>query len=105
MTAIEILETRRPEIEALCAKYGVSRLRLFGSSVRDDWNPESSDFDFLAEFGPPPEGIKYWSQPYAFGYELEELLGRHVDVVDWKAARKPEFRHAASAEAKEWYAA
>lgn len=105
MTAIQTLETQRDEVENLCRRYRVARLRLFGSSVRDDWDPETSDFDFLAEFSQPPAGMNGFKQLFGFSAELEALLGRPVDVVDWAAARKPHFRAAAEAGALEWYAA
>ena len=98
-------ETRRNEVEKLCRKYGVKRLRVFGSCLRSDWDPKSSDFDFLAEFGSPPPGINLFTQLFGFAAELEGSLDRRVDVVDWKAAKKPHFRESVEAEAKEWYAA
>jgi uncharacterized protein len=105
MGPLEILAEHRPEIEALCEKYGVTRLRLFGSALRPEWNPEKSDFDFLAEFTDPPPGQNLFSQLFSFGVDMEDLLGRKIDIVDWKAVTKPIFREAAEAEAQEWYAA
>ncbi|HEY3779800.1 MAG TPA: nucleotidyltransferase domain-containing protein [Fimbriimonadaceae bacterium] len=105
MNAIAVLEKSRTQIEALCAKYGVLRLRLFGSSVRQDWNFDRSDFDFLADFGEPPAGIASYVQLFGFIADLEELLGRHVDVVDLNAVSKPNFKENATIESQEWYAA
>jgi predicted nucleotidyltransferase len=105
MSAQEYLASKRSEIEALCRKYGVVRLRLFGSAVRDDWNEQTSDFDFLAEFTDPPDGLNLFRQFFGFLVDLEDVVGRRVDVVDWKAATKPNFRAIAESEAKEWYAA
>ena len=39
----------RDELHALCQKLRVTRLRLFGSAVRDDFGPES-DIDLLVEY-------------------------------------------------------
>lgn len=105
MTGIEVLAQHRQEIEALCLKYGVQRLLVFGSTVRDDWDAGKSDFDFLAEFGPPPPGVNLFRQQFGLIADLEAVLGRHVDVVDWNAMRKPIFRRLAEAEAQEFYAA
>lgn len=105
MRAEEELAKYREGIEALCRKYHVKRLRLFGSAVRDDWDPDKSDFDFLAEFHEPPGTMSLGVQFFGLAYELEELLGRRVDLVDWKTTRKPVFREAAEREAVEWYAA
>ena len=105
MSPLAMTESKRDEVAALCRRYGVLRLRLFGSAVRSDWNPDMSDLDFLAEFGPPPEGVNLFDQQFGLLVDLERLFGRSVDVVDWNAAKKPIFRQLAEAEARELYAA
>jgi len=104
-SALTFLDSYADEIKRLCRKYGLVRLRLFGSSVREDWNANTSDLDFLAEFGPPPDGVNYFKQLFGFSADLEDLLGRPVDIVDWNAARKPHFRTCAEENAQELYAA
>ena len=47
---------RREEVRALCRRFGVRRLALFGSAARDDFDPERSDLDFLYEFEAKPPG-------------------------------------------------
>ncbi len=101
---MEHLRSKHDGIEELCRKYAVKRLRLFGSALREDWDPTSSDFDFLAEFG-PPVGMNAFDQFMGFLFDLEALLGRDVDVVDWNAARNPFFKRHAERSAKELYAA
>ena len=71
-----------------CRRYGVVRLDLFGSALRDDFVPAESDFDLLVEFGP--------MEPYArvdayFGLlqELRDLLGSKVDLVMAGAVKNP----------------
>jgi len=44
---------RQREIAALCRRYGVHRLALFGSIVGGDFDSASSDVDVVVEFGPP----------------------------------------------------
>jgi predicted nucleotidyltransferase len=105
MGGLEILESNRSEIEALCVAYGVDRLRVFGSATRADWNPESSDFDFIADFAPPPAGIDLFQQQFSLLVKLERVLGRSVDLVDASAITKPIFREIIEAEGREWYAA
>lgn len=105
MNGLEILESKRSEIEALCVAYGVDRLRVFGSTARPDWNPECSDFDLLADFGPPPAGIDLFQQQFSLLVKLERLLHRRVDLVDASAITKPIFREIIEAEGREWYAA
>jgi predicted nucleotidyltransferase len=105
VSPLAMIESKRDEVAAICRRYGVRRLRLFGSAVRADWNPEKSDLDFLAEFGPPPQGVNLFDQQFGLLVDLERLFGRSVDVVDWNAAKKPIFRQVAEAEARELYAA
>lgn len=104
MDAYRALEIKRVEIEALCKTFGVNRLRVFGSALRGDWSPESSDYDFLAEFGDPPPGINKFHQLVDFILALEALLSRRVDVVDWTAAKNPIFRKNAEESAQLFYA-
>ena len=41
----------RSGISAICKRYHIHRLEVFGSAARgDDFNPASSDADFLVEF-------------------------------------------------------
>jgi predicted nucleotidyltransferase len=86
---IATIETHVPDIIRLCEEYGISRLELFGSAVTGEFNPETSDFDFLVEY---PQGYDYgpWgSRPEDFKEELEQLLGRKVDLVVFKNIRNP----------------
>jgi predicted nucleotidyltransferase len=77
---VPVLEDRRQAIAELCARFGVVRLDVFGSALRDDFRPGQSDLDLLVEFGP--------MDPFAladayFGLleELRGLLGVKVDLV------------------------
>lgn len=78
----------RSGISAICQRYGIRRLEVFGSAARgDDFNPESSDADFLVEFAPDarPDLHSYYGAKAA----LEQLLGRGVDLVEPGAVRNP----------------
>ncbi len=46
------IEYKRRELEALCERRGVECLALFGSALRDDFDPEKSDLDFPVTFCP-----------------------------------------------------
>ena len=84
-----IIEAKKPEIIALCRKYGVIRLDLFGSATGPNWDPERSDFDFVIEFADYGPGI--FVRFIDFGDEMERLLGRRVDLISEKRM-KPRFR-------------
>lgn len=47
-----LIDVKREEIAAACQRYGIQRLFVFGSALRDDFRPEESDIDLLVEFGP-----------------------------------------------------
>lgn len=82
------IENKRESIVDLCRKYGVVRMDVFGSVLRDDYEPGKSDVDLLVEFGP--------RDPYALAEayfdmldELRELLGGPVDLVMSGAIKNP----------------
>jgi predicted nucleotidyltransferase len=79
MTAAELpIRFDRRKVAEFCRQRGIRKLSLFGSVVRDDFDPQRSDVDVLAEFEPGAlngVGLDY------FGYadELAEILGHRVD--------------------------
>ncbi len=44
------VERHRAAIEELCRRYGVTKLDVFGSATREDFDEARSDVDFLVEF-------------------------------------------------------
>ena len=44
-----VLARKIPDIAAVCERYGVAHLNLFGSAAGPDFDPDSSDYDFLVE--------------------------------------------------------
>lgn len=60
----------------IATKYGVSRVKLFGSRARGDNKPDS-DYDFLISRGRMRSLLQY----SAFVAELESVLDTHVDVI------------------------
>jgi predicted nucleotidyltransferase len=100
----ELIRTRRADLEALCRRYAVRRLRHFGSAVSGAFDPQRSDLDFLVEFD-VPVGMNRFDQFFGLREELTALFDRRVDLVDSRAAQNPYFRKQAEAEAVELYAA
>jgi len=77
---VAVLENKSGAIAALCRRYGVVRLDVFGSALRDDFRPGQSDVDLLVEFAPMEPYAK--AQAYfALRNELRALLGVEVDLV------------------------
>lgn len=105
VNALEILGSRRSEVEALCKAYAVRRLRLFGSAANLNWNPATSDFDFVVEFDAAPPGMHLFDQYIEFKEKLERLLDRTVDLVELSAVRNDFFKRNLERTARDWYAA
>ncbi len=47
----DAIEKNRDQIAALCQRFGVRRLEMFGSAASGSFDPERSDVDFLLDFG------------------------------------------------------
>ena len=77
-----ILAQLRSVLPTLRAKYGVVRLSVFGSAVRDEMDG-GSDIDLLVEFERVPGFFKFVEMED----ELSELLQRKVDLVMRPALR------------------
>lgn len=77
---VQIIEARRDSLIALCRKYGVFRLYVFGSALRDDFRPGESDIDLLVDFG-SMDGRSKAHAYFDLLEELQGLLGRRVDLV------------------------
>jgi len=75
---------RQSDVAALCRKFGVARLDVFGSAARgNDFSPDRSDADFLVTF--TPAGRNDLAAFADFKDALEVLLGRPVDLVEREA--------------------
>lgn len=80
----ELLKEKREEILRIASRHGVHRIRVFGSVVRGEAT-EDSDVDFLIDVEGPTTP---WF-PGGLVADLEQLLGRRVDVVEPDALREP----------------
>lgn len=77
----------RKEIAALCRRYGVKKLALFGSAARGELTPES-DVDLMVEFGPASK-VSLWDMP-KLQEEFSALFGRRrVDLVPPEVMKNP----------------
>lgn len=76
----ELLKSKRHEILAIAARHGARNVRVFGSVARGEAGPES-DLDILVEMEPGTSLMDH----IALMQDLEDLLGRKVDVVSDKA--------------------
>ncbi len=78
----DVLNLLREHKPTLAQRYGVTKLALFGSIVRNQMS-ENSDIDILVGFdGPTTSKAHFGTRFY-----LEDLLGCPVDLVTDKALR------------------
>jgi predicted nucleotidyltransferase len=77
---IAMLSDKQEALVALCRKYGVSSLYVFGSAAREDFRVGESDVDLLVQFG-PMDGHARAHAYFDLLDELRELLGTEVDLV------------------------
>jgi uncharacterized protein len=84
-----LIDPQLAEVSALCRRYGVRKLELFGSATTDAFNPDTSDFDFLIDLD--PEGDSLFHRYFDLKNALETLFGREVDLVMVGALENPYF--------------
>ncbi len=96
---------KQGEIAELCRLHGVARLEVFGSAARGtDFNPLTSDADFLVEFT-PQDGRTPLRQYFRFADALRDAMGRPVDLVELGAVQNPYLRAAINKSRELIYAA
>jgi hypothetical protein len=78
-----VLRAKREQILQIAARFGIQRVRVFGSVARGT-DDEQSDVDFLVELAPDRSLLDLGG----FLYEMRSLLGTDVDVVTEKGIRK-----------------
>jgi predicted nucleotidyltransferase len=76
MTASDIVREKREEILSIARKHGAFNVRVFGSVARGDAD-ERSDIDLLVDL----DAGRSLFDLGALVMELNESIGRHVDVV------------------------
>lgn len=77
---IDLLRDHKP---TLAQRYGVMELGVFGSVARDKAGKES-DVDILVRFDGPASSKRF----FGVQFYIEDLLGRPVDLVTFKALRQ-----------------
>lgn len=83
---------KRAELAELCRRYGVVRLEIFGSGARaTDFDPDTSDADFLVEFDPDSD-LSPFEQYFGLVEALSKTLDLPVDLVENHEFRNPYLR-------------
>lgn len=87
----EIVQTKLEDLRLLCERYRVGRLYLFGSAVRGDFDPDTSDLDFLVELQ-PMSPVEHARSFLGLLESLEQLFGRRIDLLELKPIENPYLR-------------
>ena len=82
MNKQQVLQMLAASKPVLAERFGVTRLALFGSTVRDEARP-GSDVDIVVGFDGPASSARY----FGVQFYLEDRLGCAVDLVTEKALR------------------
>lgn len=99
-----LIDEHRAQIAELCRSFGVRQLDVFGSAVREDFDPARSDVDFLVDFASDDDRNRFRDY-FALRDALEGLLGRPVDLVMARALTNRYLEAAIDAERQLVYAA
>jgi hypothetical protein len=83
MSLKKLLKEKREEILSIATKYGAFNVQIFGSVARGE-DTADSDVDFLVELEPGRNLL----DRIALMQDLEDLLGRKVDVATVKGLRE-----------------
>lgn len=76
---IALVEDKKAEIAALCRRFGIQRLDLFGSAATGAFDPETSDLDFVVDLGEYDDSVHLRYLGLIAG--LQDILERDVDVL------------------------
>lgn len=87
----QIVTEHLDEVRALCEKYSVKRLTLFGSAVKGTFDPETSDLDFVVEFLPGTRRSGLDDPYFDLLLGFQELLKLKVDLVERPSIENPYF--------------
>ncbi len=101
---LEEIISKKDELADLCRKHHVRKLAVFGSALRDDFDPERSDIDFRVEFSEVPPG-KSADNYFDLISALEALFARPVDLLSSPTIRNRYLRAEIESTQKTLYAA
>ena len=82
MNADELVRNKREEVLRIAERHGARNVRVFGSVARGEASPDS-DLDFLVDIEPGRSLLDLGG----LLMDLQELLGRRVDVVTEQGLR------------------
>jgi len=100
---ISLIESHRPDVAALCGRFGVRSLDVFGSAADGRFDSARSDIDFLVDFNEDDSGSLF-HRYFGLQESLEQLFGRKIDLVSANALSNPYFIDAVNQSRQSVYA-
>lgn len=88
---LHCVESKREELNALCRKFQVEELYLFGSASKNSYNPDSSDLDFAVRFSSEIPVLDMAEHFFGLISSLENLFESKIDLVSIPALKNPVF--------------
>ena len=88
---IPLIQDHTDDIAEICRRHHVKRLEVFGSAAVGDFNPQTSDLDFLVEFD-ESDDFSLFQTRRDLTQGLESLFNRSVDLVILANVENPYFR-------------
>ncbi|MCM1519098.1 MAG: nucleotidyltransferase domain-containing protein [Pseudoflavonifractor sp.] len=91
---MKLIEMNMDKIIALCRKYKVAKLWVFGSILTDRFN-DDSDVDFSVDFDSETihrEKLDYADLFFDFLDGLKQIIGREIDIVFDDCVKNPYFK-------------
>jgi predicted nucleotidyltransferase len=87
---MKLIELNIQQIIALCQRYKVKNLSVFGSILTDKFH-DKSDVDLLVNFNADHSDYDYVENYFGLKDSLENLLGREVDLLEEKGLKNKYF--------------
>lgn len=95
-TGLVLDEATLRRVADLCRQFHVARLDIFGSAVREDFDPERSDVDLIAAFEPGTR--RNLEAHFDLIDRLEAVFGRKVDLLTDGTVQNPYLKEEIDAE-------
>ena len=87
----DFIIAKREQIAELCRTHHVRSLSIFGSALREDFDPARSDVDVIVEFDEMPLE-EYSDNKWSLHDHLVAIFQREVDLLTWQSVRNPYIR-------------
>ena len=87
---IPLIQSQRSDIAALCGRFGVRTLEVFGSAADGSFDAARSDIDFLVDFNADDSGSLF-HRYFGLQEALEKMFNRRVDLVSSASLTNPYF--------------